>query len=53
MGRKVGAEGGHLKLELIQESHPYHHISAIAFNMALAAAKIAAAKNIHEREELV
>ena len=29
MGRKVGAEGGHLKLELIQESHPYHHISAI------------------------
>ena len=33
-GRKVGAEGGHLKLELIQESHPYHHISAIAFNMA-------------------
>ena len=34
MGRKVGAEGGHLKLELIQESHPYHHISAIAFNMA-------------------
>ena len=34
MGRKVGAEGGHLKLELIQESNPYHHISAIAFNMA-------------------
>ena len=34
MGRKVGAEGGHLTLELIQESHPYHHISAIAFNMA-------------------
>ena len=34
MGRKVGAEGGHLKLELIQESHPYHHLSAIAFNMA-------------------
>ncbi|MCQ2135955.1 MAG: DHHA1 domain-containing protein, partial [Bacteroidales bacterium] len=33
-GRKVGAEGGHLKLELIQESQPYHHISAIAFNMA-------------------
>ena len=33
-GRKVGAEGGHLKLELIQESHPYHHISAIGFNMA-------------------
>ena len=34
MRRKVRAEGGHLKLELIQESHPYHHISAIAFNMA-------------------
>ena len=34
MGRKVGAEAGHLKLELIQESHPYHHKSAIAFNMA-------------------
>jgi len=34
MARKVGAEAGHLKLELIQESHPYHHISAIAFNMA-------------------
>ena len=34
MGRKVGAEGGHLKLELIQESQPYHHISSIAFNMA-------------------
>ncbi len=34
MGRKVGAEGGHLKLELIQESHPYHHISAMGFNMA-------------------
>ena len=33
-GRKVGAEGGHIKLELIQESHPYHHISAIGFNMA-------------------
>ena len=32
-GRKVGADGGHLKLELIQESHPYHHIGAIAFNM--------------------
>ena len=30
-GRKVGADGGHLKLELIQESQPYHHISAIAF----------------------
>ena len=30
-GRKVGADGGHLKLELIQESQPYHHIGAIAF----------------------
>lgn len=30
--RKVGAEGGHLKLELMQESQPYRHISAIAFN---------------------
>ena len=33
-GRTVGAAGGHLKLELIPESHPYHHISAIGFNMA-------------------
>jgi len=32
-GRKVGADGGHLKLELIQESQPYHHIGAIAFGM--------------------
>ena len=32
--RKVGADGGHLKLELIQESHPYLHRGAIAFNMA-------------------
>lgn len=31
-GRKVGAEGSHLKLELIQEDQPYRHISAIAFN---------------------
>ena len=31
-GRKVGAEGGHMKLELIQEEQPYRHISAIAFN---------------------
>ena len=30
-GRKVGADGGHLKLELIQENQPYHHIGAIAF----------------------
>lgn len=33
-GRKVGADAGHLKLELIQEAQPYHHISAIAFNKA-------------------
>ena len=30
--RKVGADGGHLKLELIQESQLYRSISAIAFN---------------------
>ena len=30
--RKVGNEGSHLKLELMQESQPYRHISAIAFN---------------------
>ena len=33
-GRKVGPGGQHLKLELIQESQPYHQISSIAFNMA-------------------
>ena len=33
-GRKVGADAGHLKLELIQESQPYRHFSAIAFNKA-------------------
>ncbi len=33
-GRKVGAGGMHLKLDLIQESQPYHQIPAIAFNMA-------------------
>ncbi|MBQ0044023.1 MAG: single-stranded-DNA-specific exonuclease RecJ [Bacteroidales bacterium] len=33
-GRKVGAEGGHLKLELIQESQYTQPISAIAFNMS-------------------
>ena len=33
-GRKVGPGGQHLKLELIQESQPYHQISAIVFNMA-------------------
>ena len=30
----MGPGGQHLKLELIQESEPYHQISAIAFNMA-------------------
>ena len=33
-GRIVGPGGQHLNLELIQESQPYHQISAIAFNMA-------------------
>ena len=33
-GRKVGAGGVHLKLDLIQESYPYHQIPAIAFNKA-------------------
>ena len=33
-GRKVGAGGMHLKLDLVQESQPYHQIAAIAFNMA-------------------
>ena len=33
-GRKVGAGGVHLKLDLIQEAQPYHQIPAIAFNMA-------------------
>lgn len=32
-GRKVGPAGQHLKLELIQESHPYSRIPAIGFNM--------------------
>lgn len=31
-GRKVGADSGHLKLELIQEDHFHRHLSAIAFN---------------------
>jgi len=31
--RKVGAEGGHLKLELLQETFAYGTKSAIAFNM--------------------
>ena len=30
--RRVGTDGSHLKLELIQESQPYRPISAIAFN---------------------
>ena len=33
-GRKVGGGGMHMKLDLIQESQPYHQIPAIAFNMA-------------------
>ncbi|MBR1405978.1 MAG: single-stranded-DNA-specific exonuclease RecJ [Bacteroidales bacterium] len=33
-GRKVGPAAQHLKLELIQESQPYHQIGAIGFNMA-------------------
>lgn len=31
-GRLVGADNGHMKLELIQEDEPYRYISAIAFN---------------------
>ena len=33
-GRKVGAGGTHLKLDLIQEDQPYHKVPAIAFNMS-------------------
>ena len=33
-GRKVGAGGVHMKLDLIQENQPYHQIAAIAFNMS-------------------
>jgi len=38
-GRKVGSSDQgtnlkHMKLELIQEDEPYHHISAIAFNLS-------------------
>jgi len=33
-GRKVGPSGQHLKLDLIEESMPYHRIAAIGFNMA-------------------
>ena len=32
--RKVGAGGVHVKLDLLQESQPYHQIPAIAFNMS-------------------
>ncbi len=32
--RKVGADGNHMKLELIQETQPYRPIPAIAFNLA-------------------
>ena len=33
-GRKVGAGGVHLKLDLMQESQPYRQIPSIGFNMA-------------------
>ena len=33
-GRKVGAGGVHMKLDLMQESQPYRQIAAIAFNMS-------------------
>ena len=33
-GRKVGAGGVHMKLDLMQESQPYRQIPAIAFNMS-------------------
>ncbi len=33
-GRKVGAGGVHLKLDLMQENQPYRQIAAIGFNMA-------------------
>lgn len=33
-GRKVGAGGVHIKLDLIDEEQPFHQIPAIAFNMA-------------------
>ena len=33
-GRKVGAGGSHMKLDLIQEDQPYHKVPAIAFNLA-------------------
>ena len=33
-GRRVGAGGVHLKLDLMQESQPYRQIAAIGFNMS-------------------
>lgn len=33
-GRKVGAGGLHLKLDVMQESQPYRQLAAIGFNMA-------------------
>ena len=33
-GRKVGAGGVHMKLDLIDENQPFHQIPAIAFNMS-------------------
>lgn len=33
-GRKVGAGGVHMKLDLIQEDQPYHQIPSIGFNMS-------------------
>ncbi len=33
-GRKVGAGGVHMKLDLIDEQQPFHQIPAIAFNMS-------------------
>ena len=33
-GRKVGAGGVHLKLDLMQENQPYHQIPSIGFNMS-------------------
>ena len=33
-GRKVGAGGIHLKLDLMQENQPYRQIAAIGFNMS-------------------
>ena len=63
MGRKVGAEGGHLKLELIQESHPYHHIKAgnpidvcysIVENYYRGTANTQLrVKDMHERDEMI